>query len=396
MEITETENLIRKHLCNQNLATYDPYDIWTSILGQNLKSRYYDGGMLWKLVIYVYSFFGAIFGKLLRFMGVSMKREYPIVRAQAGLVLLNMFEIKNDKYYLDYAVMHYHWLLKNAIPTKSGLAWGIGFNWVVSGKLSYSSTTPLITHSYYVIRFLVELHKRIELDGLNELIKNAVRYVDNDLVPILDEKEVLAYAYSDVKDRIAINVQSYILSAIEITHDYSEQKYEARYGKVKRLFNFIKREQHISGYWFYEANNENSFIDCFHSCFILKCLVDYNLEENKEALNNVVSTGYNYILQKFSAKKGLAPRYSVSNKLNPVTYDLYDQAELLNTHRFMGNAEEYNRLLSLVIKKFVSKHKVYTRILFQFFKADSNCLRWGLVPLLLTITEHKKNQKCAE
>lgn len=391
MEIIDTEKLVKKYLCSQNLATFDPYDIWTSNIGQKLKSQFYDGGLFWKLVIYAYGFCGAILGKLFRFIGVSRKREYPIVRAQAGLVLLNMFDNTNDQYYLDYATEHYHWLEKNAIPTKSGIAWGIGFKWVVSDKLSYSSKTPLITHSYYVIRFLVELDKRTELDGLKGLLKNGVRYLDNDLVPFLDEEEILAYSYSNVKDRIAMNVQSYILSAIEITHDYSDQLLSIRNNKVKRLFNFIRREQHESGFWFYEANNANSFIDCFHSCFVLKCLKDYSSEESKEDLNQVLSRGYAYLLQNFSTASGLAPRFSVSNKLNPVTFDLYDQAELLNIHRLIGNKEDYDRLLSAVANKFLYEHTIYSRIIFKFFKVDSNCLRWGLLPLLMALTEQKKD-----
>ena len=96
-----TDKLLESYLLCDNLETYDPYDIWKSSIGMKIKKLYYKNkylGLLPAGVLTIYDFY---INNQLR-VGYR-KQEYPVVRAQAVLALLNLYKKERDEKYLKYA-----------------------------------------------------------------------------------------------------------------------------------------------------------------------------------------------------------------------------------------------------------------------------------------------------
>ena len=110
--------------------------------------------------------------------------------------------------------------------------------------------------------------------------------------------------------------------------------------KRTRLFRFVKTRQNNDGSWFYyDDNGKGNFIDCFHSCFVLKNLVKFGRLTGTDVASTV-DNGIDFIMANFvDSTDFLARRFTVAANPSMTRYDLYDQAELLHLlthHRTNG------------------------------------------------------------
>ena len=117
--------LIEKYLLNDDLSTYDPYDIWKTGVGIKTKKLYYKNKYIGLIPAGLLSIYDIYINNRLRF--AYKKQEYPIVRAQAALSLMNLYKKDNNIEYLECARNHIDWLLNNYCTGYSGYCWGIGF-----------------------------------------------------------------------------------------------------------------------------------------------------------------------------------------------------------------------------------------------------------------------------
>ena len=252
-----------------------------------LKRKFYSKHFFWKVIIYGYTAIGLATTSLLQRAGVLEKREYPIVRAQAGLALLNLFELTGKAKFLRFAEKHFDWLVRQVNLEEDQIAWGIGFDWVVSQDLTYAGSTPLITHTYYVIEFANKLKKHSNNPTIDLVLTKVTAFIDFGLVPMIENKRHLAYAYADRHDRVALNVQTHIISAIQSTKPYSSLSQDIRHDRVVRLLQFVRDCQSYWS-WLYEPLNKKSFIDGFHTCFALKCLKAININASLRKSNQLL------------------------------------------------------------------------------------------------------------
>ena len=92
--------LIEKITCKNSLATYDSYDIWKTKLGLITKQLYYKNKYIGVLPAGLLTFFDQYINNRIRF-GYK-KQEFPIVRAQAALSLINLYHLEKKKIYLKF------------------------------------------------------------------------------------------------------------------------------------------------------------------------------------------------------------------------------------------------------------------------------------------------------
>src|SRR3954464_3941034 len=101
------EALIRNFCVRDELATYDPYDIWKTAAGFAVKNLYNRSPRLGLAPAGAFALFDGMANDHFR---IGYKRiEYPIVRALAALCLLNVFRDTHDATLLKAAQGHLDW-----------------------------------------------------------------------------------------------------------------------------------------------------------------------------------------------------------------------------------------------------------------------------------------------
>lgn len=381
-----SNDLIEKYCLRDSLESYDPYDIWKTNLGVSVKRLFIRNRYLGLLPAAALTLVDYYVNNKFRFF--YKKQEYPIVRAQASLALLNLYERNGDEKFLEYAKKHIDWLLKNHSTGYSGLCWGTGFKIVVSDKLVYDENTPFTTNTPYALEALDKYYQFTNDPEVLKGIKSVFDFYEKD-IPIMEENEdILVTSYGPFKDRVVINAVSYTMYAYAIFYKYFE---ESNYiaNKISKMYQFVINNQNDDGSWFYDFD-ENSFIDCFHSCFVLKNIFKTNVIYELNNVDEVLRKGYQYVKTScYDEKKGLFKRFAKENKPSIVKFDLYDNGEVLSLAKLLKDEEIVGTLEQKIEASFIRNNSLYSVIDILGLKKNKDTLRWAVMPYVLA-----KSQEC--
>ncbi len=374
-----TWQLIKKYLLTNNLSTYDPYDVWKSNIGMKIKKLYYKNkyiGLLPAATLTLYDFY---LNNRLR-IGYQ-KQEYPVVRAQAVLALLNLYKKEKNDDYLKYAKIHIDWLLNNSSSGYSGYCWGTGFEIVISDTLIYDKNVPFSTNTPYILEALFNYYQITNDDEILNVLKSVYQFYEKDLLVLEEDEQLLITSYGPFKDRVVTNAVSYTMFAYSIFYQFMEDKAYIE-KKIRKMYQFILSVQQADGSWFYAPYDKDSFIDCFHTVFVLKNIIKTQKVIQLDA-NDTIEKGYSYVQDNFyDSNYQLYKRFSISNKPSMVKFDLYDNAEMLLLAKLKEDTKTIERLEKSILQ-FVDKNNIYSLIDFFGFRKNRDTLRWATMPYIL-------------
>lgn len=375
-----------KHFCyGDNLSTYDPYDIWKSNLGVWVKQLYFKSKILGLVPAGMLTIYDYYLNNKVRFS--YKKQEYPVVRAQACLALINLYKKEGQTEYLENAKVHIDWLLNNYSKGYSGYCWGTGFKIVISKDLIYNENTPFSTNTPYILEAFHEYYKITFDTSIKDVIRSIYLFYEKDLIVLKEDSDQLITSYGPFKDRIVTNAVSYTMFAYSIFLNYLDER-EYIETKIQKLYSFLKSVQLENGEWMYSPYDKNSFIDCFHSCFVLKNIYKTNGIVELSDSAQVIEKGYSFIKGSFfDEKSGLFKRFALSNKPSLVKFDLYDNAEVLYLSKLLNDRSLSNHLEKHIMKSFVKDIRIYSVIEFLGLRKNKNTLRWATMPFLLATSE---------
>lgn len=253
----------------------------------------------------------------------------------------------------------------------------------------------------YALEAFVRYTKLSRSDKWDTYIRSIFDFFDKD-VPVLDETDqYMVTAYSNLKDRKVVNAVSYVMYSYSLLLEFVDPSRNAVLSdRIRKLYNYIVMNQATDGSWMYSASG-NSFIDCFHSCIVLKNLQKTSKNVFLRDVSQVVRRGYNFIKNSmFDRSEGLAQRFAKANKPGMVKFDLYDNAELLNVAVLLGDDDFARQLHNSIESRFVRKNNFYSHIDFLGMRYGRNYLRWAILPYLYAKTSFDLNQsrrteKCA-
>lgn len=378
----------------QKLSTYDPYDLWKTKFGLWMKKIYYEKGKITIPLLSPFYIMDIYCPKILRIF--IKPQEYPIVRALAVLSALNLYEITFDRKYINLASSSVEWLINNQSPGYNGACWGINFPWMTKEGYCQSST-PFITHTPYCVEALLKYYDHTKDIKSLKVALSSLDFLENDIKVLFDRPDMLALSYGpSYENRIVINANSYAMMMYALLAKRYYEKSGYLLEKAIRLFNYIKSRQNEDGSWFYFADkNKGNFIDCFHSCFILKNLNKFSKYSNLN-ISFIINKGLNYILRNLLDEKYLLTRkFTITANPSLVKFDLYDQAELLNLLLMNGHFDLAQKLYNSIMKYFYIPTKGTFGYQIDIFGKLNKMiyLRWAIMPMVYTLTNYYKIER---
>jgi len=381
----QMEQLFKEICLKYDLTTFDPYDIWKTKTGIRVKNLFNTSRLLGAFPGLFLTLYDLFINNNMR-LGYN-KQEYPIVRALAAQTLLHEYKNESNKELLLAVKNHLDWLKNNISEGYSGACWGIGFRWSAFKNVIYDANTPHATHTPYALEAFHIYTMTTGDQQYVDIIKSCYQFYEKDLCVLYDDDEMMAVSYGPVKDKIVNNVASYAMYAYSIFLNYFPDKRDYILKKIKKLFRFVYTNQHDDGSWYYSHPENESFIDCFHSCFIVKNLLKTRHLLTDDEIDNVIEKGYRYIVEEFfNEKHGLYNRFTVSNKLTLTKFDLYDNAEALNIMKMMGDKDRAENLEVAIRHYFFSGEDIYSDIDFLGNRRNKNTLRWAVMPYLYALS----------
>lgn len=374
-----------------NLDTYDPYDIWMLPLGIRVKQLFNRNKYVGLLPAALVTLLDHFFNNSLRLGYV--KREYPTVRAMAALSLLQLYKGEKKEPYLSAAKEHIDWLVENSSKGYAGLCWGLGFKWAADDGLDYDENTPFSTHTPYALE---AIHTYVLLSGDESYtahITSVFNFYERDIQVMFENEEAMATSYGPSKDRLITNAVSYTLYAYTLFLGYFPKREQEIKGKIQKLYHFVQTKQQKDGSWLYTPDDPHSFIDCFHSCFVLKNIFKSNTIVPLQGSSEVITKGYHYIKTHFyDGASGLFKRFSLSNKPTIIKYDLYDNAEMLHLALLLKDEALVATLGQAISKTFVTPKGIYSVVDIFHNRKNKNTLRWAAMPYLYALSTQISNR----
>lgn len=375
-----------KRICMQSdLRTFDPYDIWKTNLGFRVKDLYNRNRLAGLPPAALLTLFDTFINNRLRLF--YEQQEYPIVRALAAQTLLNVFARNGDESVLVAVREHLQWLQENSCTGYSGPCWGLGFHYAVDKSLVYDANTPLTTMTPYALEAFVDYTRLNNDSRWLGTILGIYEFLERD-IPVLEETDDYAVtAYSNLRDRKVINAVSYVMFAYSLLHAHVDETQRNRVAhKIRKLYNFVRRSQALDGSWPYSPD-QTSFIDCFHSCIVIKNIIKTAKVIELEDWQGVTTRGYRFLKEQMLVpEKGLFKRFARTNKPGIIRFDLYDNAEMLNLAALMGDSDLVHSLDRNIDRTFVDGERIFSHVDFAGIRHGSNMLRWAVMPYLYALS----------
>ena len=207
--------------------------------------------------------------------------------------------------------------------------WGYPFDWVtVRGTIA--AGTPLITTVPYVYEAYQTLYT---IDGNAKwrgIMRSIAQHALEDYLDFPTSPTAASCSYTpSPRDSIyVVNAnayRSYLLTNAAIEFD------DVRYrNAADRNLNFVLEAQNDDGSWCYAVDGQRSFVDHFHTCFVLKALAKIEALTGRRDCTVAIERGVEYYTQHLFDDRGLPRPFARAPRLTVYRRELYDYAECIN------------------------------------------------------------------
>ena len=323
--VAETVDRFVNWLSSHGYFSHDPYDILGTRFGVKSRRLYYQSAwaglpLVGPMVLI------EMFCPWLRTLLVQ-KERFATADAQMALAFLNLYTLSADEAALTEAITLCEALIATSIPGYSGYCWGYPFDWQNSMAL-WRRNTPYITTVPYGFEAFLALYEVTRNDRYLNAASSVAKFVYADLRDTPVSAEAAAASYSPMDSGKVVNASAYRAFVLfKAASTFTESQYLE---KAEKNLNFVLEAQRPDGSWLYALGSpQESFIDHFHTCFVLKNLFKINQMLERARVREAVKAGYAYYRKHLFCKNGLPKSFSVEPRRQVTRLELYNVAEAI-------------------------------------------------------------------
>jgi len=371
--ILDIINNLENYIINEKYKGYDPYDGLSSPIFKLsiLKTN--------KLLRFGFQqFFRRIPFNLRPLLGIK-KEVNPVtlgLAIQSFTYLIQLFPEKEGFYkeQIDYCLN-----TLEALKSKgySGTCWGYNFDWEAR-YVKIPAYTPTIVATGFITNGLYEYYKFSKDLGAKELILDAVNFVLNDLNRTYEGNK-FCFSYSPNDKQIVFNAT--MKAARLLTQAYVLSGNKEMKSEIFNTVDFVMKYQTNEGYWSYAAGDARTWVDNFHTAYVLDALKIVNeVFENKYAVE--FEKGVKYYVKTFFKDSGEAKYYS--HKIYPIDSTQIAQSVItLSANNMLGLA---NNVLNFGIENLYSGKDYFFYRKYRLLTDKTSYMRWSNIWMYVAIS----------
>lgn len=199
-------------------------------------------------------------------------------------------------------------LLQMQIPNYSGAAWGYNFDW--QGRNFFAPQgTPTVVPTAFAARALIEAYKIFGDDRYLQTARSSCGFILTDLKRTVASNEELCFSYSPLDQTRIFNAS---LLAAETLASIGRLTGETEFCDLAvRAARYVIRRQAQDGSWSYGAEASQSWIDNFHTAYLLLSLyrIMKSCDEGEAEVNPALQRGYRFWRERFFLADGWPTYY---------------------------------------------------------------------------------------
>jgi len=193
-------------------------------------------------------------------------------------------------------------LLSMKIDGYSGACWGYNFDWQ-SRNFYAPRNTPTVVPTAFAARALIEAGSQ----DLQDEVRSVCEFIRKDLPRTVDKESEVCFSYAPNTDTRIFNAS---LLAAEVLASVSKQTGEMELIELAdRAARYVVNNQQPDGSWSYGTDPKQSWIDNFHTAYVLfslKRIID--VSSRKHEFQPALEHGYRYWKNTFFLADGW-PKY---------------------------------------------------------------------------------------
>ena len=264
-------------------------------------------------------------------------------------------------------------LLEDLIRFKSngfnGVCWGYDFDWAAR-YTSIPAFTPNIVATGIISHALYEANLILNDSKVKELIKKAGSFVINDLNRTIQENSI-CFSYSTNDKQQVLNAS---MKAVRLLSENYALFGEDRYKELaKKGTLFLLENQKNDGSWPYAVNDARTWVDNYHTGYILDCLDAYRLLCEDESVKPALEKGLTYYSQTFFYS-GKIPKFR-NDRVYPV--DTSGVAQSILTLTRFGMLDKAMDVARYAISEMQHKKGYFFFRKYKYFNNTISYMRWS-------------------
>lgn len=268
----------------------------------------------------------------------SRKREY--YERQITACLVKLIDLVSDGY--------------------NGYCWGYDFDWEAR-YASVPAYTPTVVATGIVTNGLMEAFRLTGNEKARALVLDASRFVLRDLQK-MSHGETFCYSYAPIDHQQVYNAT--MKGARLLAQAYAINGDSSLLDEARATVRFVIQNQREDGSWPYSYGDARTWVDNFHTGYVLDCLDEYIRCSGDTQFEPSLKKGIEYYVSNLFSPEGL-PKY-YSNKLYPIDSTAAAQS-ILTLTRF-GYIDKAERIALWMIDNmqdpagyfYYQKHRFYT------------------------------------
>lgn len=308
-------------------TSYDHQSFFASDLARAAKSLYYKKPLLGTLAVSPMIFCEAFVPSARR---LFWKRErFPIADAHYAMGFALLSRALGEKQYYERAVHFLEVLKETRSPGFDHYCWGYPFNWETRRGTMWQRT-PLITTVPYVYEAFREVY---QIDGdpkWREIMHSIARHAVEDYPDVETSPNASSCYYNPGEDDSSGVINASAYRAFLLTSASIEFPDESYRKIADRNLNFVLQAQSLDGSWPYSTDEERTFVDHFHTCFVLKALAKIEAITKNPDCTKAIERGVDYYVKNLFDEEGLPKPFSRRPRMTVYRQELYDYAECIN------------------------------------------------------------------
>jgi hypothetical protein len=308
-------------------TSYDHQSFFASDLARAAKALYYKKPLLGTLAVSPMIFCEAFLPSARRLFW--KRQRFPIADAHYAMGFAFLSQALGRKQYYERAVHFLNVLIETRAPGFEHYCWGYPFNWETRRGPMWHDT-PLITTVPYAYEAFQEVYR---IDGdpkWREIMRSIAEHASADYRDMETSPEASSCYYKpgDEDSSGVINASAYrafLLASASI--DFSNENYRKA---ADRNLNFVLQAQNPDGSWPYSTDEVRTFVDHFHTCFVLKALAKIEAITKNLDCTKAIERGVDYYVKNLFDEEGLPKPFSRKPRMTVYRRELYDYAECIN------------------------------------------------------------------
>ena len=271
------------------------------------------------------------------------RQRFPIADAHYAMGFARRYQTTRDDSDYGTAVHYLEVLLQSRCAGYDRHGWGYPFDWVgINGTIK--SGTPLITTLPYVYEAFAAVEAIDANSRWRDVRRSIAQHALLEYRDIPHSQDASSCGYTPAPDDPGMVVNASAYRAFLLTRaavDFGDESYHQ---PAVRNLRFVLESQQADGSWPYSTDGKRSFIDHFHTCFVLKALAKIERIDPSADVTDALSRGVMYYARHLFDDDRLPRPFAKAPRLTVYRRELYDYAECLNLFSLLhGRCADFDR-----------------------------------------------------